>query len=94
MAYDFDTKCGECTSCCNVHVIGRVSTEWFLQCNEEEIKRIGAENFNGDKMKIKENGDCIFLEKGCTIQDIKPEACRKFGQQFPCLFYPERSKRA
>ena len=98
MELDFKTDCKTCSDCCNANV--HIGEKHFIHCKDGEAEAIAESTgmpislvINKDSwLNVRENGDCIFRGKeGCDVHEVKPSVCVAFGQQYRCLFYPERS---
>jgi len=62
-------KCGTCTVCCQGDII-------FLKTGDDI--RLYKTELVGEKLILqhKPNGDCIYLDRGCSIYDKRPIVCR------------------
>ena len=72
----------------------------YIPLTDEDVKRLHAyDDFSvevgGDRyLRVKDDGNCIFRNDGCSVHDVKPESCLIFGRENPCFFFPEKSKEA
>ena len=79
-------ECQQCGFCCT-------GSSGTIFVSSEEIKEIAKflkiaekdfiENYlypfrNSYSIKEKENGDCLFYEKGCKIYPVRPGQCRTY----------------
>ena len=81
-------SCHQCGNCCRGAQPGWVYVTpfrlrriaGFLGLGERELRRqYVTRDENGDTvLKLKENGDCIFWDEGCTIYPARPRQCRTF----------------
>jgi Putative zinc- or iron-chelating domain len=63
-------NCGTCTVCCQGDLI-------FLKPGDDPSLYITAVSNGKRILAHKENGDCIYLDKGCTIHSYRPIGCRE-----------------
>jgi Fe-S-cluster containining protein len=89
-SYFFDEgiyfACRQCGACCTgssgtIYVSAEeiVSISQFLECSESEFIEKYLYPFRDSfSIKEKENGDCIFYEKGCIINPVKPNQCGSY----------------
>lgn len=62
-------KCGTCTVCCQGDLI-------FLKPGDD-IRLYKTTMIEGKIiLQHKPNGDCIYLDRGCSIYDKRPTVCR------------------
>ena len=77
--------CSQCGVCCKLFMIN-LSKEEYLSDNYktlfDEFGKVGfveAEFTGANILKQKDDGSCIYLEKGkCSIHEKRPHACRRF----------------
>ncbi len=92
-------SCHQCGNCCRgaqpgwVYVtpfrLRRISG--FLGLGERALRRrYVTRDENGETvLKLKENGDCVFWDQGCTIYPERPRQCRTFPFWGETLRSPE-----
>lgn len=70
----YDVPCDGCTLCCRGDHIRILPHE-----DASQWQTIPHTRLPGQRMLARRaNGDCIYLgEKGCTIQDTKPQLCKE-----------------
>jgi len=81
-------SCHQCHNCCRGAQPGFVYVTPFrlrriaglLGLGERALrKRYVTRDENGETvLKLKENGDCVFWDEGCTIYPERPRQCRTF----------------
>lgn len=77
--------CLQCGVCCKLFLIN-LSKEEYLSGNYKtlfdefgKVEFIEAEFTCANILKQKEDGSCIYLEKGkCSIHEKRPQSCRNF----------------
>lgn len=69
--------CKNCTTCCQWG--GELKTRVTILPMERSEYIMHSDT--SMKLKAKENGDCIYLDRktGCTIHNISPINCKKFN---------------
>lgn len=69
-----EVPCNGCTRCCHRDAVRILPGE-----DESQYKTETHSVYPNHRMLAhKKNGDCYYLgEKGCTIQDTKPQLCRQ-----------------
>ena len=81
-------SCHQCGNCCRGAQPGWVyltpfrlrRIAGFLGLGERALRRhYVTRDENGETvLKLKENGDCVFWDEGCTIYPERPRQCRTF----------------
>jgi Fe-S-cluster containining protein len=81
-------SCHQCGNCCRGAQPGWVYVTpfrlrriaGFLGLGERALRReYVTRDENGETvLKLKENGDCVFWDEGCTIYPERPRQCRTF----------------
>jgi hypothetical protein len=81
-------SCHQCGNCCRGAQPGWVYVTpfrlrriaGFLGLGERVLRRdFVTRDENGEMvLKLKDNGDCIFWDQGCTIYPERPRQCRTF----------------
>ncbi len=65
-------NCGSCTLCCQGDLI-----YIHLECGDNPNDYLTDFNDGRYTLKHKDNGDCIYLDKGCTIHGLQPTICKE-----------------
>ena len=81
-------SCHQCGNCCRGAQPGFVYATPFrlrriadlLGLGERAFRRnfVARDGSGETVLKLKENGDCIFWDEGCTIYPERPRQCRTF----------------
>ena len=81
-------SCHQCGNCCRGAQPGWVYVTpfrlrriaGFLGLRERALRsRYVTRDENGETvLKLKDNGDCVFWDEGCTIYPERPRQCRTF----------------
>jgi len=81
-------SCHQCHNCCRGAQPGFVYATPFRLRRIADLLGLGERAFRRDfvtrdgsgetMLKLKENGDCIFWDEGCTIYPERPRQCRTF----------------
>ena len=60
------------------HRVRRIAA--FLGSSERSLRRdyVRKDEHGETVLKLKENGDCVFWDEGCTIYPERPRQCRTF----------------
>lgn len=69
---DSDVACGSCFACC-------VNDRVFLDPDRDDFSRYDWHHELGmPVLDRKPNGECVYLQAGCSIYETRPTACRRF----------------
>lgn len=83
-----DVPCGSCFACC-------VSDLVFLDPAADDLSLYRWHNeFGSPVLDRKANGECVYLDGGCTIYDARPIACRRFDCRVWYLSTPKAKRKA
>lgn len=78
-------KCSQCGVCCRLFLINLNEEEYLSRKYKTVFEEFGlmefkeAELTGANILEQKEDGSCVYLEKGrCSIHKKRPLVCRKF----------------
>jgi Fe-S-cluster containining protein len=76
-------ECKQCQTCCKNFIRnGKRVASVYLKVSEIgnfDFSKLDVVSPVSIVLKVKENGDCIFLgPEGCTVYDKRPEQCRTY----------------